>query len=118
MTFLDDFTEDTRVLTHKPHTLITNDIGESKPSYPTQETINAILVPRGEITDDTHAFNNQLIYSQSTHLVFYDYHSYTLHRKDKIIDELGTIYDIVFIEPWFWFGGTIEYFVAYLVATT
>lgn len=99
MSFIDDFTEDMRILTHEPHILTTNDIGESKPSYPTQTTIKAILVPRGEITDDTQAFNNQLFYSQSTHLVFYDHRDYTLHRQDKILDELGTTYYIVFIEP-------------------
>lgn len=118
MSFLDDFTEDMRTLTHKPQTKTINSIGESIITYPTTATINAILVPREEISNDTQSFDNQLIYRQSSHLVFYDHRDYTLHRQDKIVDELDTTYDIVFIEPGFGFGWLIEYFVAYLIATT
>lgn len=117
MSFLDDFKEDMRTLTHTINITDRNSIGELVVTDTNEETIKAILTPIWIITDDMKHIAQQIEYSQSTHLLRYDHHTYTLHRNEQIIDDLGMKYTIKLIEPVIWFGGIIEHFTAYLLHT-
>ena len=114
MAFLDEFVEDMRPLTHLKHTLVSNQIGESKPSYTEQGEIQAILVHKGEITGDPQLINNQIQYLWNAYSLFYDQTKYTLTVKDRLVDEDWTIYEIVALESWFAFWWEVEYFTAYI----
>jgi hypothetical protein len=87
MSFLDEFLEDMRPLTHLKYTLVSNQIGESKPTYTEQGEIQAILVHQGEISDHTQLVQNQLQYARNAYSLFYDQTKYTLTLKDRLVDE-------------------------------
>lgn len=118
MSFLDEFLEDMRPLTHLKHTLISNQIGESKPTYTEQGEIHAILMHQGEINDHTQLVQNQVQYARNAYSLFYDQHKYTLSVKDRLVDEEWTTYEIIGLESWFAFWGAVEYFTAYITTLT
>jgi hypothetical protein len=114
MSLIEHFWNDMRPLIHMKYTTNKDQIGEKQANYNEQWTIQAVLVHKREVSDNTQQIKNQIEYQRSGYLIYYDHTKYTLSNKDRLVDELGTTYKITEIEPGFAFGWTIEYYVAYI----
>lgn len=114
MSFLDSFADDMRTLTKRSRSLTKNAIGETVESGTTDTPLKWVFVPIGSIGNDNKRISSHVLYTESTHILYFDHNTYTLTKTDRVLDEGGKIYEVKWVEEVPDFGGGIDHYTAFL----